>query len=162
MNKDVDMRRDPKLSTEAACKYLKWANSNLNNWSLTAASYNVGMKGMKNRLQDQKVDNYYDLHLNSETGRYVYRIIAMKLIIENPEAYGYFVNDQEKYAPYQFTTVTVTESIDNLVDFARQHGTTYKELRILNPWFNNTSNFKLKVGKKESFEIRIPVKQNLS
>ena len=158
INKDVDMRRDPKLATEAACKYLKWAYSNLNDWALTAASYNAGMKGMKDRLEEQKVDNFFDLHLNSETGRYVYRILAMKLILENPQAYGYYVKDEEKYDAYKFTTVTVNEDIANLVDFAKQYNTTYKELRLLNPWFNNTSNFKLKVGKKESYDIRIPVK----
>lgn len=156
INKDVDMRRDPKLSTIAAAKFLKWAYSGLNNWTLAAASYNVGVKGLKNRLEEQKVDNFFDLHLNTETGRYVYRIVAMKLIIENPKAYGYFVEDSEKYTPYRFTTVTVTEDIKNLVDFAKEHHTTYKELRLLNPWFNNTSDFKLRIHKKEAYEIRIP------
>lgn len=158
VNKDVDMRRDPKLATVAAAKFLTWANSHLKNWTLTAASYNMGMKGIKDRLAEQKVDNFFDLHLNPETARYIYRIIALKLILENPEAYGYYVPEKEKYAPYRFTTVTVTEDIENLVDFAQKHQTTYKELRILNPWFNNTSNFKLNVGKKESYEIRIPLK----
>jgi membrane-bound lytic murein transglycosylase D len=157
INKDVDMRRDPKRSTEAACKFLQWSYRNLNDWVLTAASYNIGMSGMKTRLEEQKVDNFFDLHLNSETARYVYRIIAMKLILENPEAYGYFVPDHERYAPFRFNTVTVNEDIDNLVDFARKHNTTYKELRQLNPWFNNTSNFKLNVHKKESYEIRVPM-----
>jgi membrane-bound lytic murein transglycosylase D len=156
ISQDVDMRRDPKLSTQAASKFLKWANSNLHNWTLTAASYNMGMKGISDRLKEQKVNNFFDLHLNSETARYVYRIIAFKLILENPEAYGYFVPENEKYAPYKFTTITVTENIDNLVDFAKQHNTTYKELRLLNPWFNNTSSFKLAASKKEPYEIRIP------
>ena len=117
----------------------------------------MGMKGISDRLREQKVNNFFDLHLNSETARYVYRIIAFKLILENPEAYGYFVPENEKYAPYRFTTITVTEKIDNLVDFAKKHNTTYKELRQLNPWFNNTSNFKLNVHKKESYEIRVPM-----
>jgi membrane-bound lytic murein transglycosylase D len=156
INKDVDMRRDPKLSTISACKFLRWSYNHLNNWTLAAASYNVGVKGMKNRLQEQKVESFFDLHLNTETGRYVYRIIALKLILENPKAYGYFIPDNEMYKPYKFTTVTVTEDIANLVDFAKSNKTTYKELRLLNPWFNNTSNFKLNVNKKESFDIRIP------
>ncbi|MFL5730047.1 MAG: lytic transglycosylase domain-containing protein [Cytophagaceae bacterium] len=156
INQDVDMRRDPKLSTMAAAKFLKWSNSNLHNWTLTAASYNMGMKGVSDRLKEQKVDNFFDLHLNSETARYVYRIIAFKLILENPKAYGYFVPEEEKYAPYKFTTVTVTENIDNLVDFAKAHNTTYKELRLLNPWFNNSSTFKLRASKSEPYEIRIP------
>lgn len=156
INKDVDMRRDPKLSTEAASKFLKKAYASLGNWVLVAASYNVGVKGMKDRLVDQKVDNFFDLHLNSETARYVYRIIAFKLILEDPKAYGYFVPENEKYVPYQFTTIKVTDDIDNLVDFSKKYNTTYKKLRLLNPWFNNTSSFKLKVKKQESYEIRIP------
>lgn len=156
INKYVDMRRDPKLATEAAGKFLKNAYKNLNSWVLAAASYNVGLKGMKNRLEDQKVASFFDLHLNSETARYVYRIIALKLILENPEAYGYWVREEEKYAPYRFSTITVSENIDNLVDFAQKHNTTYKELRMLNPWFNNTSSFSLKVPKKKSYEMRIP------
>jgi hypothetical protein len=161
INNDVDMRRDPKLSTEAACKYLSWANNQLKNWTLTAASYNMGVQGIKDRTNEQQVTSYFDLHLNPETARYVYRILAMKLILENPEAYGYFVPNEEKYIPYKFTTIAVEENIDNLVEFAKKNNTTYKELRILNPWLNNTSNFKLQVNKKEPFEIRIPMKEDL-
>jgi membrane-bound lytic murein transglycosylase D len=157
INQDVDMRRDPKLSTEAATKFLKWANSNLHNWTLTAAAYNMGMQGISDRLKEQKVNSFYDLHLNSETARYVYRIIAFKLILENPAAYGYFVPENEKYAPYKFTTVTATENINSLVDFAKEHNTTYKELRLLNPWFNNTSSFRLGASKNEPYEIRLPL-----
>jgi membrane-bound lytic murein transglycosylase D len=157
INRDVDMRRDPKLSTEAAGKFLRRAYANLNNWTLAAASYNVGVKGMKVRLSEQKVNNFFDLHLNAETARYVYRIIAFKLILENPEAYGYHVSEEEKYAPYRFSTITVSKDIPNLVDFAKKYNTTYKELRLLNPWFNNTDNFKLGMKKKESYEIRVPL-----
>ena len=157
INKDVDMRRDPKLSTEAAGKFLKRAFYNIKNWTLAAASYNIGVKGIQVRLTEQKVNNFYDLHLNNETARYIYRIIAFKLILENPEAYGYHVPDEQKYAPYKFTTIRVSRDIPNLVDFAKQNKTTYKELRLLNPWFNNTSNFKLKMKKNESYEIRLPI-----
>lgn len=159
VSEDADMRRDPKLATEAACKFLKIANSSFNNWINTAASYNVGIKGMKARLADQKADSFFDLYLNAETARYVYRIIALKILVENPEAYGYYIAEEEKYAPYKFTTVTVNEDIPNLVDFAKQQKATYKELRLLNPWFNNTTTFSLRVPKSQSYEIRVPVKQ---
>jgi hypothetical protein len=158
VNEDVDMRRDPKKATEAASKFLKQANGNFNNWINAAASYNVGITGMKSRLQDQKANSFFDLYLNQETARYVYRILALKLIVENPEAYGYFIPKEEKYEPFKFSTVTVTENIPNLVDFAKQNNTTYKELRLLNPWFNNTTTFALKVPKGESYELRIPMK----
>ncbi len=156
VSRDVDMRRDPKQATLAAARFLKWANGSLNNWILTAAAYNVGVKGMKDRLEKQKVVSFFDLHLNTETARYIYRILALKLILENPEAYGYYIADQEKYSPYVFEVLTVDKDIDNLVDFARLHHTTYKELRRLNPWFNNTTNFKLQVAKNQKYEIRIP------
>ena len=159
VSRDVDMRRDPKQATLAAARFLKWANSSLNNWILTAAAYNVGVKGMKDRLEKQKVDSFFDLHLNTETARYVYRILALKLILENPEAYGYYITDQEKYSPYLFEVLTIDKDIDNLVDFARLHNTTYKELRRLNPWFNNTTNFKLQIAKNHKYEIRVPNKE---
>lgn len=158
VNEDVDMRRDPKKATEAASRFLKQANGNFNNWINAAASYNVGISGMKNRLADQKANSFFDLYLNQETARYVYRIIALKLIVENPEAYGYFIPKEEKYEPFKFSTVTITEDIPNLVDFAKQNNSTYKELRLLNPWFNNTTTFALKVPKGESYELRIPIK----
>jgi membrane-bound lytic murein transglycosylase D len=156
ISKDVDMRRDPKLSTEAACRYLRWAYEQLGDWTLVAASYNRGVSGIQKALKEQQADSFYDLHLNQETARYVYRILAFKLILENPEAYGYFLKPEERYKPYAYTVVTVDEDIDDLVTYAKKHNTTYKELRLLNPWFNNTSSYKLNVPRKTTFEIRIP------
>ncbi len=159
ISRDVDMRRDPKQATMAAGRFLKWAHARLGDWVLTAAAYNMGLKGIQDRLERQKVDSFFDLHLNTETARYVYRILALKLILENPEAYGYYISEQEKYNPYVFDVVMVDRDIDNLVDFAKLHNTTYKELRRLNPWFNNTSNFKLQISKNRRYEIRIPRKE---
>lgn len=156
VDRDVDMRRDPKLATEAASQYLKWAYTKLNDWTLVAAAYNRGVSGIEGNLKDQQTDNFFDLHLNPETARYVYRIIAFKLILENPEAYGYFVKPTERYHPYAFRIEVVEEDIDNLVTFARERNTTYRELRQLNPWFNNTSNYKLNVPRKGRYEIRVP------
>ncbi len=156
VNKDQDMRRDPKAATIAASKYLLWAYKELNNWTLAAASYNRGKYGVEQALEEQKVNNFYDLHLNPETSRYVYRILAMKLILENQQAYGYFINQNATYEPLEFTTVYVKDDIKNLVDFAQGNNTTYKELRILNPWFNNTSNYRLHVPRKDSIAIRLP------
>ena len=157
VDRSVDMRRDPKLSTEAAAKYLRESYIEFSDWALVAASYNRGIKGIKDLLDEQQVDSFFDLHLNKETSRYVYRIIALKLILENPEAYGYFLKPEEKYKPYEFTTVIVEDDIDDLVEFAKKHGTTYKELRILNPWFNNTSKYELEVPRKKAYELRLPI-----
>lgn len=156
INRDVDMRRDPKLSTEAASKYLKFAYSKFNDWFLVAASYNRGIKGIQNNLEDQKAGSFFDLHLNPETERYVYRILAFKLILENPEAYGYDIKPEERYAPYAFVTEIIDTDIDNLVDYAQKNGLSYKHLRTLNPWFNNTNNYKLNVPRKATFEMRLP------
>ena len=153
----VDMRRDPKLSTEAACQYLLLSYSKLNNWPLVAATYNRGIKGIMDLLEDQQTNSFFDLHMNEETSRYLYRILAMKLILENPQAYGYFIRPEEKYKPYEFEVIEIKEDISDLVDFARQHGTTYKELRILNPWLNNTSNYKLNVPRNQTYEMRLPI-----
>ncbi|WP_247233457.1 lytic transglycosylase domain-containing protein [Telluribacter sp. SYSU D00476] len=154
INSDVDMRKDPKLATEAASRYLKWAYRNLNSWSLVAASYNRGVSGVKGVLDVQKTNNFWDLYLNPETARYVYRLIAFKLIMENPQAYGYFIRPEDQYKPYRFKTVRVEKGI-NLIDFAKQHNSTYKELRELNPWFSNTSNYYLPASAK-GYEIRVP------
>ena len=155
-NKYVDMRRDPELATVAACKYLKGAESLFSNWTLAAASYNCGRSGLLRTMTKQDVSSFYDLHLNTETARYLFRIIAFKLILENPEAYGYFVGDEEKYSPFEYKEITVKKDIDNLAAFAKIQGTTYKELRMLNPWFNNTSSYKLSVGRK-GYKIRVPL-----
>ena len=152
---DADMRRDPKLATEAASRYLKWAHKNLGSWSLVATSYNKGLSGTKKVMNAQKTDNFWDMYLNPETARYMYRLISFKLILENPEAYGYFIKPEDQYKPYQFKTVNVTKET-NLIAFAKEHNTTYKELRMLNPWLNNTSDYRLRVPGSMTFEIRIP------
>lgn len=157
VDRDVDMRRDPKFATEAAARYLKEAYTKFNDWTLVAAAYNRGMSGIEDNLEEQQADNFYDLHLNPETARYVFRIIAFKLILENPEAYGYFIKPEEKYHPYVFRTELIEEDIDDLVEYARRHRISYKELRLLNPWFNNTSSYKLNVPRKESYEMRVPL-----
>lgn len=159
INKDIDMRRDPKLASEAACKYLKTAYSKFNNWTLAAASYNRGMNGVSKKLEDQQVTSFYDLHLNKETARYVYRIIAFKLILEHPEKYGYNINEHEKYAPYQFDTMHITTSIKDLIAFSQKQNTTYKQLRILNPWLNNASSYQLNLKKGEEVTLRLPIKE---
>lgn len=157
-NRYVDMRRDPEISTKAACDYLKGAHRLFNNWTLAAASYNCGRSGLLRNMTKQDVGNFYDLHLNTETGRYIYRIIAFKLILENPKAYGYHVEEEEKYMPFEYQEILIDKDISNLVDFAKSHQTTYKQLRILNPWFNNTSSYKLNVGRK-TYKIKVPVKK---
>lgn len=141
----VDQRRDPILATKAACQYLKDAYAKFGDWSLVMASYNSGIGGISKKLEEQKVTSYFDLNLNEETSRYVYRILAFKLISQYPEKYGYFVPTNERYKPLQYTEVKITTNIPNLVEFAKSYNTTYDMLRLYNPWLNNRSSYELHV-----------------
>ncbi|WP_250630510.1 lytic transglycosylase domain-containing protein [Rhodoflexus caldus] len=152
----VDMRKDPIASTYAACRYLKDAYKRFGNWTLAAASYNRGVTGLDNAVKAQKVSNFYDLYLNRETYRYVMRIIALKLIIENPQAYGFFVEDADKYQPLDgVRTVTIDSTINDLPQFALDMGINYKILKIYNPWINS-SDYKLVVPKGKTYTITLP------
>lgn len=158
VSKQVDERYHPIKATQAACDYLNDAHRKFKNWTLVAASYNMGMGGLQKQLNKQKVSNYYDLYLNRETAAYVFRILAIKTVLDNPEAYGFQIRKEQLYSPLRYKTVTVDSTIDDLVAFAQEHGTTYKMLKVLNPWILGD---KLTVGvdregKKKSYKIQVP------
>jgi hypothetical protein len=153
INKTVDERYHIEKSTLAACKYLMDAKNNLGNWTLAAASYNMGIAGIRNQINKQKTDDYYQLYLNDETARYIFRILAMKAIYENPEKYGFFLDQDELYTPVDFQIVTIDTSIENLIDFAHKNNYNYKDLRLLNPWIRDI-NFKNTAGKKYELKVR--------
>lgn len=134
VNGEVDERRDPIEATKAACKYLHDAYEKFGSWTSVAASYNVGMRGLERRLEEQKVDSYFDVLLNDETARYMFRVLAAKAILEDPSAYGFNVPVAERYSHPEFDTVYVDETITDLVDFAHENGITYKTLKRYNPW----------------------------
>lgn len=150
---DVDERYDPLKATEAACKYLNKAYKKFNNWTLVAASYNRGIAGISRALENQQVDNFYDLHLVDETSRYVFRIIAIKEIIENPARYGFNVNPKHLYQPEKLRYVEVTQSIPDLVRFAKQQGVNYKLLKRHNPWLRDD---RLTVKKGKTYRLALP------
>jgi len=154
INRDVDERYHPVLSTEAACKYLKRAYEKFGNWTLVAASYNRGMRGMQNALDNQKVDNYYDLMLNDETSRYVFRILAIKQIFEHPENSGLEIVKEELYDPYVYRYDTIRSSTE-WVEYAKKQGTSYKTLRIYNPWIQDDD---IRVGRNEKYVVSLPAK----
>jgi membrane-bound lytic murein transglycosylase D len=135
---EVDERLDVEKSTHAACKYLKQANLQFNDWLLAAASYNRGMGGVTTDLHWQKASNYFDLEQNQETGRYVYRILALKIILENQLAYGFSIPDSQKYTTIQTKKHVISSSILNLSDWAIGKGYNYKILKKLNPWLLKT------------------------
>jgi membrane-bound lytic murein transglycosylase D len=150
---EVDERYDPLKATEAACKYLKTAYKKFGNWTVVAASYNRGMGGMERALENQQVDSYYDLFLNDETSRYVFRIIACKEIIENPTRYGFKVNPKHLYGAEEVKYVEVNETVKDLVAFAKKNGTNYKLLKRHNPWLRDD---KLTVKKGKVYRIAVP------
>lgn len=155
ITKEVDERYDPIKSTQAACKYLHKAYKKFGNWTLVAASYNRGMSGMGKALENQKVKSYYDLFLNDETSRYVFRILAIKEIYENPEKYGFLLKPEHLYEQEQLRKVEVKETVKSLVDFAKAQGINYKLIKRHNPWLREES---LSVKKGNSYFIAIPVK----
>lgn len=150
---DVDERYDPLKATEAACNYLNNAYKKFGNWTLVAASYNRGIAGVGRALENQQVDNFYDLHLVDETSRYVFRIIAIKEIIENPVKYGFNVNPKHLYQPEKLRYVEVTQDIPDLVKFAKQQGVNYKLLKRHNPWLRDD---RLTVKKGKTYRIALP------
>ncbi len=134
VNSNVDERYNVEKATEAACKYLKEAHQLYGNWTLAAASYNMGMGGVNRQLARQNVDNYYDLLLNAETSRYVFRIIAAKEILEHPTKYGFHYRLKDLYLPPETYEVKVDSAIHDLPTFAKAHNVNYKILKIFNPW----------------------------
>ena len=150
---EVDERYDPIKATHAACKYLKKAYSKFGDWTMVAASYNRGMGGMDRALDDQQVDSYYDLYLNDETSRYVFRIIAIKEIIENPKRYGFNVNPAHLYDEEPLKYVKVDETIKDLVVFAKAQGTNYKLLKRHNPWLRDE---RLTIKKGKTYQVALP------
>lgn len=155
INKDVDMRYNVELETEAACKYFLKAYERFGSWTLVAAAYNAGSARVSKFMKDQKANSYYDLLMADETERYVFRIMAIKTIFEDPEKHGIYVSDKLSYEPYKYNIVIVDKSVNNWADFAKEHDITYKLLKVFNPWLRSNS---LKVNKNEKYEIKIPKK----
>ena len=154
INSEVDERMSYEKSTEAACKYLIDAKQQFGSWTVAAASFNRGIEGMSEVVKHQKTNDYYDMYLNRETSRYVFRILALKQVLQNPQQYGFFLDAGDLYPAYQYKTITVDTSITDLADFAISQGTSYKTLRELNPWILGYS-----LTNKESkpYSLKLPI-----
>ena len=151
VSNDVDERYHLEKATRAACAYLKKAYQKFGSWTLAAASYNGGMNMLSKQQDRQKETNFDDLLLGEETGRYVYRLLALKQIMEEPHLYDFYV--EQLYPVEPVTLVKVTQSIKDLAEFAKEHGISYKTLKRFNPWLRQTS---LKIGKHKTYYIAIP------
>lgn len=134
VNKNVDERYNLEKATEVACKYVLDAKENLGSWTLAAAAYNAGNAGVSRRLKEQGVSEYYDLLLGEETGRYLFRIVALKEILSNPKKYGFNFRDKDLYTIIPTYKVEVDTAVTDFTRFAQRFGINYKILKLHNPW----------------------------
>ncbi len=155
INDLVDERYHLEKSTEAACKYLLKAKAKFGSWTLAAASYNGGVAGVTRQIDFQGVDNYYDLLLTEETSRYVFRILALKEIMQKPLDYNFALFPEDMYHLLPVKKVKVSSSIPDLAVFAKEQGINYKILKIHNPWMRDR---KLDVKGGKEYIVDIPLK----
>ncbi|NQV03480.1 MAG: lytic transglycosylase domain-containing protein [Bacteroidia bacterium] len=159
VNSQIDERYNLIKATEAACKYLLAAHDSFGYWTLAAASYNRGFNGLDRAVENQLVSNYYDLYLNEETARYIYRILAAKEIFEHPTKYGFYLKESDFYPPIKTYTIRVDTTIEDLPAFAKKRGLTYRIIREFNPWIHGYS---LPNKSRRTYILTLPEKDALS
>ncbi len=159
VNDDVDERYDPVKATEAASRYLKNAYAKYGNWESVAASYNGGMARISKELGAQQAESAFNLYLADETMRYIFRMLAMKLIMENPSAYGFNLTADQLYQPIVYKTVEVSGPVDDWAAWAKEQGIDYLTLREHNPWIRSKS---LPNKTEKTYKVNIPSRDSLS
>lgn len=153
VNKNVDERYHVAMATEVACQYLLKSKERFGTWTLAAASYNAGSYGIQKYMNIQKVDGYYDLLLGEETGRYLFRILAIKEILKAPQVYGFHLDDDDMYTAVPTKQVMVDFPVSNFADFAKEHGVNYKILKRHNPWLREPH---LNNASRKKYVVAIP------
>ena len=153
VNHEVDERYHIGKSTQAACRFLKESYQRYGSWTMAAASYNIGRAGLDEQIERQKINFYYDLLLNEETGRYIYRLLALKLILSDPEKYGFHIEPEDLYTQIPVYEVTIDGSIEDFASFASKYNINYKVLKIFNPWLRDN---KLVNARGKTYYIDIP------
>jgi membrane-bound lytic murein transglycosylase D len=152
---EVDERLHTEKSTEAACKLIMDYKKRFNSWTMAASAYNLGETRMAKEINAQKSSSFFDLNLNAETSRYIFRVVAIKEIMSNPKIYGFHLEDEDFYQPLNdFKTVEVNSTINSLSDFAESQGVSYRMLKVYNPWLI-ASRLTIKPGK--TYTIKLPV-----
>jgi hypothetical protein len=154
VNASIDERYHLEKATQVACNYLLEAYAKFGSWTMAAASYNMGQNGARRSIKKQSTDNYYNLYLNSETGRYVFRLIAVKEILEHPKKYGFIYREKDLYTMPDYKTVEVDSTIADLYAFASQQGINYKLLKRFNPWLLKSV---LPDASRKKYQIKIPL-----
>lgn len=154
INGEIDERYNIEKATIAACKYLKESYKIFGDWLTAAASYNTGITNIKKRVTAQKEDKAIDLVLLPETSRYIFRLLAIKAIFSNPEAYGFTLRACDLYPTIPIAkSITISKSVGSWADFAKKHGLTYQQLHEANPWIRNTT---LTNKNAKSYSVKIP------
>ncbi len=158
ISKEVDERFHIEKSTRAACKYLKRSYKKFGNWTLVAASYNRGMGGMNAALRNQNSISYYDVALNNETARYIYRALAFKEIMQNPEKYGFTIPKELRYPPVKYRKITIDSTVNDISALAAQYGMSYKTLKYHNPWLlmNKLTFDEKDIKQKKTYTLFVP------
>lgn len=159
VNSEVDERYNLEISTLAACQYLQKSYNKFGNWTMAAASYNVGINGLSNRSKTQKSNNYYDLYLPNETSRYVFRILVVKEILENPTKYGFIFREKDLYNYPKTIKMELNKLNVNLPEYALEIGVNYKILKQYNPWLRSETLIN-KNGK--TYTLTIPIKEEIN
>jgi len=154
INNNIDERYNVMKSTDAASQYLKQAYNKFGSWTAAAASYNCGQGKYNEQSVFQRTKNYYDLQLPEETNHYMFRILSFKYLVENAKQLGYETDTTQLYQPFLTRPLIITSNIPDLVQFAINNGTTYRMLRILNPWIRGRS---LTVQPGRSYTILLPL-----
>ncbi len=154
INSEVDERYHVEKSTYAFCEYMRTSYNKYGNWTLAAASFNGGIARVQRQMDRQKMDNYYNLLFVDETQRYVFRIAALKLILENPELYNFIIEENDKYPLIKTRDVEITGPVNDFADFAIENGINYKLLKDFNPWLRDD---KLTNSAKKKYTVRIPI-----
>ncbi|NDW13325.1 lytic transglycosylase domain-containing protein [Bacteroides sp. 214] len=159
VNKNIDERYNITKATQAACKYLKESYALYGDWLTVAAAYNAGKGRISGQLKQQMVEKATDLWLVEETSRYMFRLMAAKMIFHDPERFGFMLKREQLYPPIPYEKVTVKKQIDNLATYAQQHGITYAQLKDANPWLRDTF---LENRTGRTYVLHIPKKEGLS
>jgi membrane-bound lytic murein transglycosylase D len=152
INSEIDERYQLEKATRSACKYLRDAKDKSGSWTAAAASYNMGLAGVNKQQNLQGETAYYNLLLNTETSRYVQRIVALKIIHQHQKDYGFYLSEEDVYPEYKYTIKQVSGSV-SWVSFAKENNTSYKLLRIYNPWIRD---YNLVNKEKRTFDVKIP------
>lgn len=158
IDNEVDERYNIDSATAAACRYFLESYKKFNSWTMVAASYNMGYDGLQKVADKQKARSYYDIELNQQTARYVFRILAIKEIMEHPSKYGFNYLKKHLYYPIPTERKIVDKATPDLVDWAIANGINYKILKEFNPWLKT---YTLNNAGKKTYSIEVPKDKNI-